>query len=146
MQDFARWSGLSIADANRGLEAVKGHLHAETMNGQVYWLAELVADSQNTAPTAHILSIYDEYISGYKDRSAIGDEDIAGRLFALGNALTYIVVVDGRIVGTWKRSLTKNAVIVATNLFTTLSEPEDQAVNAAIQRYGEFLNLPVVMA
>jgi len=91
-----------------------------------------------------MLSIYDEYISGYKDRSAIGDDAISARLFALGNALTYIVVVDGQIVGTWKRKLTKNAVIIETNLFSTLSVPENQAVDAAIQRYGEFLNLPVV--
>jgi len=54
------------------------------------------------------------------------------------------VVVNGQIAGTWKRKLTKNAVIMETNLFSTLSEPENRAVNAAIQRYGEFLNLPVV--
>ena len=146
VQDFAKWSGLTITDANRGLEAVKGYLQTETANGQIYWLTETIAASQELSPSAHMLSIYDEYISGYKDRSAIGNDDISTRLFALGNALSYIAVIDGQIVGTWKRKLTKNAVIVETNLFSSLSEAENRAVNAAIQRYGDFLNLPVVAA
>lgn len=144
VQDFAKWSGLTTADANRGLDAVKGQLHPEMANGQVYWLPEPAAESQETAPAAHMLSIYDEYISGYKDRSALGNDDVGARLFALGNALSYLVIVDGQIVGTWKRKLTRAAVIVEINLFSKLSEVENQAVSAAIQRFGEFLNLPVV--
>jgi len=118
----------------------------ETANSQVYWLPEPAAASREIPQTAHILSIYDEYISGYKDRSALGDDGLGARLFALGNALTYIVVVDGQIVGTWKRKLTKNAVICETNLFSALTEAETRAVNTAIQRYADFLNLPVVAA
>lgn len=144
VQDFAKWSGLTAATANRGLEAVKDQLAAEMANGQVYWLPEPAAAPVDISPTAHILSIYDEYISGYKDRSALGDDGLGARLFALGNALTYIVVIDGQIVGTAKRKLTKNAVIVETKFFTTLSEPEHQAVRAAIRRYADFLNRPLI--
>jgi hypothetical protein len=90
-----------------------------------------------------LLSIYDEYISGYKDRSAIGAAEVGASLTALGNALRFIIVVDGQIVGTWKRTLRKDAVVIETNLFTQLPIAESRAVAMAAQRYGEFLELPV---
>lgn len=77
--------------------------------------------------TAHLLSIYDEYISGYKDRSAI----VASRH-------------DGQIVGTWRRTLSAKAVNIETRLFDPLRRAGNQAVAAAARRYGEFLGLPVV--
>ena len=90
--------------------------------------------------------IYDEYVSGYRDCSAIGKAEIGAMLSALGNALSYIIVVDGQIVGTWKRTLRKDAVVIKTNLFTRLTQSENRAVAVAAQRYGEFLKLPVRLA
>ena len=91
------------------------------------------------------MSIYDEYVSGYKDRSAIGNAEVGAKLTALGNALSYIIVVNGQIVGTWKRTLRKDAVVIETNVFTRLTKSENRAVVVGAQRYGEFLELPVVL-
>jgi len=157
VQDFAKWSGLTIADARSGLEAIKGYFQQEVVEGQTYWFAlsaqvtvtgdEYIAEVTVTyKPTAHLLSIYDEYISSYKDRSAIGDGRYAERLMAMGNALTYILIVDSQIVGTWKRTLKKDAVVIETNLFTALTEAENLAVAVAAQQYRTFLELPVVLA
>jgi hypothetical protein len=145
VQDFAKWSGLTIRDAGRGLEDVKGQLRREVVDGQTYWLPASASLTKVKSPTAHLLSIYDEYVSGYKDRSAIAGERQAARLNALGNALSYIVIVDGRIVGTWKRTLSKDAVAIETHIFTTLTKAENRAVAQAAQRYGEFLGLLVTL-
>ena len=59
---------------------------------------------------AHLLSIYDEYISSYRDRSAICDPAYGKRLVGMGAALAYVIVVDGRIVGTWRRTIAKREV------------------------------------
>jgi hypothetical protein len=66
-------------------------------------------------------------------------------LFAPGNALAYIIAVDGRIVGSWKRTLKKSAVVIETNMLTLLTEAEKQAVALAAHQYGAFLGLSVVM-
>jgi hypothetical protein len=145
VQDFAKWSGLTIADAGRGLEAVKAQLRQDVVDGQAYWLSTSALPVKDISPTAHLLSIYDEYVSGYKDRSAIGDKWVSAKLFALGNALAYIIVVDGRIVGSWRRTLQKSAVVIKMNIFTPLTEAEKQAVALAAQQYGAFLGLSVVM-
>lgn len=145
VQDFAKWSGLTIADARNGLEAVKTHLRHEVVDGQPYWFSASRPSAKAVSPAAYLLSIYDEYISGYQDRSAIVDARHAAKLWAVGNALSYIIVVDGQIVGTWRRTLRKGEVTIETNIFSRLTKAERRAVAAAADKYGAFLGLPVVL-
>jgi hypothetical protein len=144
-QDFAKWSGLTLADARNGLEAVKGGLEHEAVDDQEYWFLRPRAPIQATSPTAYLLSVYDEYISGYKDRSAMDGNNLGDLFSAMGNALQYVIVLDGQLVGTWKRTIRKDAVVIQTNLLAKLSEAQYQAVAQAAQQYGAFLELPVVI-
>lgn len=146
VQDFAKWSGLTIADAGMGLEAIKAHLRHEVIDGKTFWFSRSTPSPGDVTSTAYLLSIYDEYISGYKDRSAIADAGQTAKLRALGNALAYIIVVDGQIVGSWKRTFGKDAVIIETNVFTSLTTAKKRAIALAAHQYGEFHELPVVLA
>ena len=145
-EDFAKWSGLTLTDARNGLEAVKAQLGQETHGGRTYWFPTSTPSAEEPSPTATLLSIYDEYVSGYKDHGAIVDALDAASLVSLGNALSYIIVVDGQIAGTWKRTFRKGAAVIETHLFTPLTEAENQAVAAAAHRYGAFLDMPVLLA
>jgi DNA glycosylase AlkZ-like len=146
VQDFAKWSGLAAADARHGLEAVKDQLLHETLNGSDYWFSPATSPALIASPTAYLLSVYDEYITGYKDRSLIAESEVAAKLFRMGAALTYVVVIDGQIAGSWRRTLTKEAVVITINPFTRLTKAEQRAVAATAQRYGEFLGKPAVIA
>ncbi len=110
LRDFTWWSGLTLTDARRGAEAAGDALLREEIDGQTYW-----SDSGAPPPAAgartHLLHTYDEYIS-YRDRSAIHDP-ARGALFTFD----HLLVVDGRIVGTWKRTLAKGGVTVTTSPF-----------------------------
>jgi hypothetical protein len=146
VQDFAKWSGLTLADARDGLEAVKGGLEQEVVDDQEYWFLRPRAPVNAISPAAYLLSVYDEFLSSYKDRSAIDAKNLGHLFTAMGNELQYIIVLDGQLIGTWKRTIKKDAVVIETNLFTELREAENQAVTLAAQQYGAFLELPVVMA
>ncbi|HZB46460.1 MAG TPA: crosslink repair DNA glycosylase YcaQ family protein, partial [Pyrinomonadaceae bacterium] len=61
-----------------------------------------------------------------------------------GGMLSPIVVVDGQVVGTWKRELKKESVVITPFLFAKLKPAERHAVAAAARRYGEFLGMTVV--
>lgn len=142
-QDFARWSGLTLADARGGLEAVSSVLEQEIIDGQAYWFLQPRKPVQTASPAAYLLSVYDEYISGYKDRSAMDAHQLGNLFSGMGNALQFVMIVDGQLVGTWKRTIKKDAVSIETNLLTELPEAENQAVASAAHRYGVFLGLPV---
>ncbi|HEU4325574.1 MAG TPA: winged helix DNA-binding domain-containing protein [Roseiflexaceae bacterium] len=143
VHDFAKWSGLTVADARAGLEAVKSDLRHKQVEGQTYWLPATTEATGTGAPQVYLLSIYDEYLSGYKERSAVIDPDHSARLVALGNDLTAVVVIDGLVVGVWKRRLSSHGVVISVTPFRPLSQEEREAVALAAERYGAFLQLPV---
>jgi hypothetical protein len=144
VQDFAKWAGLTVADARAGLEDAKADLRREAVDGREHWFPTTRA-APLASPAAHLLSIYDEYISGYKDRSAIVAPGHAKKLVGMGNALTAVIAVDGRIVGTWKRTLTARVVTVETRPFEPLGKREQAAVSAAAGRYAKYLGRSLVI-
>lgn len=142
VHDFAKWSGLTVTDARRGLAAVSAQFQQKTIHGRDFWFPAPSTPPEAKTPTAHLLSIYDEYHSGYKDRSDMVTDEHRDRLMAMGNALTYSLVIDGIIVGTWRRTLGKR-VTIELNPFRPLTAAEEQAVIATVEHYGRFLGLPV---
>jgi hypothetical protein len=143
--DFAKWSGLTLADSRNGLDAVKRDLEKEIINETEYWFSPAVEFDPSNTPVVFLLSIFDEYISSYKDHFAIRDDATGARLAALGNGLTYIIVLNGQIVGTWKRTVGKTTVNIKTNLYTSLKSDEYAALIAAVNQYGEFLQLAPIL-
>jgi hypothetical protein len=140
LRDLAKWSGLTIADARRGLEAVRGQLEQEVASGQEFWFAASALPRKGGSPQVLLLPNYDEYTIGYRDHSAVFD---LSRRFDL--VYGHVLVIDGRVVGTWRRTLQKTEVVIQTNTFAPLSKAESRAVVRAADRYGAFLGLPVVL-
>jgi hypothetical protein len=144
LQDFTWWSGLTMADAKNGLEMVKRQFTSEMINGQTYWFADSKPPAKAKSPAAHLLPNYDEYFIGFKDRSAIGDVIQLSKLDANDPAfIANVIIVDGQLVGGWKRTFSKDSVHVKLKLIANLTEAEYRAVTEAAQRYGKFLALPV---
>ncbi len=141
-QDFAWWSGLTPADAKVGIEMVASQLLHEMIDGQTYWFSASSLPAASSQ-TAHLLPNYDEYTVGYTDRSALLDESHLHKFDRAGGALNYVMVLDGRVAGTWKRTLKKNTVSITLNPFIPLNSQETRAFAAAADRYGAFLAMSV---
>jgi Winged helix DNA-binding domain len=138
--DFAWWSGLTLTDAKRGFAAVQSQFQQATFNDQTYWFPESAPTKAGTL--AHWLPTYDEYLIGYQDRSAAVDPTCAAQI-AGGEVFTSTLVLNGQVVGVWKRTLQKREVVIELQLFAPLKKAETNAVTKAAQCYGAFLNLPV---
>jgi hypothetical protein len=145
IQDFVWWSGLTVADARNAIEMAKAHLAREEVDGQVYWLAPSAVSVKAARPAAHLLPPFDEYTVAYKDRSAVLDAQ-HNRRFNPGNGvLSAIIVIDGQVVGTWKRTLKKDTVAITPTPFTEFSKTESRAITKAAGRYAQFLQATAVM-
>lgn len=144
LQDFTWWSGLTMADARNGIEMVRSQFVSEVINGQTYWFAEASLPAKEKSPIAYLLPNYDEYFIGFKDRSAIGE--IAKRAGIKGDdpaLIAHIIILNGQIVGGWRRTLNKDDVLVETSLITRLTKTELEAVGNAAEHFGRYLGLPV---
>jgi hypothetical protein len=143
LQDFVWWSGLTVADARAGLEMVTSQLMYEVIDSQSYWRSASTPPANDLSQTIYLLPNFDEYTVGYTDRSAIFNASDAEKFGTRGNVLNPTIVLDGLVVGTWKRTIKKDTVILTPNLFTTLTKAETRAFVSSASRYGAFLDLPV---
>ena len=142
LQDFVWWSGLTMADAKTGLEMVSSQLVHDVVENQTYWFLPSTSPTYDLPQTIYLLPNFDEYTVGYSDRSAVIDESDLTKFERWGNVLNNTIVLDGRVIGTWKRTLKKNSVSITPSLFAPLNEAETCALVAAANRYGAFLGLP----
>lgn len=140
-QDFSWWSGLTVAEVKEGLEMVKQELVQEVIEGRTYWFSPATTPASLVSPKAYLLPAYDEYTVAYKDRRAVLEPALAESKKM--DILNPAIVIDGQVVGTWKRSLEKEIVTIKPNLFNPLGPAETQALAEAVQRYETFLGMTV---
>jgi len=143
LQDFVWWSGLTVADARAGLDMVRSQLVLEVIDGQIYWHSASMPSANDLSQTIYLLPNFDEYTVGYTDRSAIFDVSDAEKFGTRGNVLNPTILLDGLVVGTWKRTIKKDTVTLTPGLFTTLTKAESLALVESANRYSSFLNIPV---
>ena len=144
IQDFIWWSGLPAADARASLALVEAQLAREELDGQTYWFSPAWPTPKAASPKAYMLPGFDEYLLGYKDRSAVLAPTYATRVVPGGNGMFKpSLVIDGRVVGTWQRSRRKTKVLVSLDPFEPLSPAQVEAAVAAAEPYGRFLGLKV---
>lgn len=144
-QDFAWWSGLTVNDARTGLSMNSACLEREIIDGQDYWFAPSLPCAQIAATSTHLLPTYDEYTVAYKDRSSIFDAAYTDKLDPRGGILANVIAINGEIVGTWKRAVKKDAIVLAPQFFRSLDEAEAHAFMASVSRYGTCFGTNVII-
>jgi hypothetical protein len=142
VHDFAWWSGLTRTEARLAVRLAARNLAEETIAGQTYWADPALALAPQPGLSAYLLPPYDEFTVAYKDRDAVVHSSVPADPFVI---LGPVIVLDGRVVGLWKRSLGKGAVVVSLTAFASLGGAERAAIEQAAQRYGAFLGLPAVL-
>ena len=139
LADFVWWSGLKVADARRGLDAMESRLAGADVHGTKYWMRADAADLARPS-AGFLLPAFDEYFLGYADRGAVVDTVHAGKVVPGNNGIFRpMLVLDGKIVGTWKRVAKKGATSVVASPFAKLSKSKLGAFSLVTKRYGTFL-------
>ncbi len=145
LQDYVWWSGLTATDARTGLEMVQPQLVNEVIDGKTYWRSSAAVVLKPASPAAYLLPCYDEYLIAYKDRSAALDSSASMKVMGRNPIFHSVVVIGGRVVGGWKRTITPGGVIVTLSPFRSLTKADMRAVAKTARDYGDFLELPVVL-
>jgi hypothetical protein len=140
VDDFVWWSSLSPSVARAGLELVKSTLVSDVIGGKTFWRGD--GPPRRAGPeTAYLLPPFDEYLVAYRNRDAVLDPKHAKHHNAGGGTLHPCIVVDGRVIGTWRRVVTRTTVAIELDLFEAPSRRVRQNIAQAADRYGAFLGL-----
>lgn len=147
-QDFAWWSGLTVADAKQGLELLGSELEREVVRGQTYAFAPssvaLSSAVSETSATMHLLPWFDEYTVAYKDRAFVFGSDAKPHMTSDYDNLSRTVLLDGRAVAFWKRTVGRDSVSIDVRPFRALSEAEKEDLQREAERFRRFLGVAEV--
>jgi len=144
VHDFAWWSGLTVADARAGLEAVERVLASDTMDGRTYWFPPSVRTPNGTRPS-YLLPLFDEYLIAYRDRSAAVGVSRWTRT-AARDPFSAPIVVNGQVVGGWKRRQNGSRIGIGLTPFGPLRKRDVSAISAAARAYAAFLDIDVELS
>lgn len=142
-QDFAGWTGLTATDAKRGIAAAGDGLARVTVDGVEMYLDPAELDDDPSSVDCHdmlVLPGFDEYLLGYKDRSLMLADEHRQAIIPGNNGMFQATVVrDGRVVGTWKRTLTTTKVRIAVQPLVRLGKADRARIRQAFDGYAHFL-------
>ncbi len=101
VRDFVWWSGLTTADARRGLEIIRAR--REDVDGRTYCSFNTGRGGATSDDLVHLLPIYDEYLVSYRDRDAVSH----GPSFVPSGGgkpvvFQHAIVSAGQVAGTWR--------------------------------------------
>jgi hypothetical protein len=139
LQDFVWWSGLAAGEAKQALESIKGELDSAVVEARTYWSRGPSGPYAARPVSALLLPAYDEFLLGYRDRSAVLSEEARTKAISSNGLFWPVVLIDGRAAGLWKRTAKKDAVAVDVDLFERPRRETKDSIEAAAARYGRFL-------
>jgi hypothetical protein len=144
VRDFAWWSSLTLTEARVGLEAAREELEHLDVDGEQYFQRPGL---EPTTEGTWLLPGFDEYLLGYTDRRApLAGADTSLIAPGANGLFLATIVVDGEVVGTWRRVATSKKVTVTVTPFGVLGAAHRRAIAAESARLGDFLEVPVEIA
>lgn len=139
VHDFAWWSGLPVGDARRAVEIRAGSLSSVQIGETKLWMAERASPAPPATKTAHLLSNYDEYFIGHRDRSAIGRRLKGVHLVTGGDSsITHVAIIGGELAGGWRRTVSPTGLTATLSLAVRVTRDERALLERQRARFAAF--------
>lgn len=138
-EDFAWWGGLSMGEARCGMDALGRELSLEDFEGGKKWVHASCVPSRAVSSCVELLPAFDEYLIGYKDRSAVLDPSCYDRAFNRCGTFYPVVLSGGKIVGNWSKKTARKTPAVDISLFASSPAADPVLLAAAQKKYLQFL-------
>ena len=109
------------------------------------WFDAGGAQAGDIAGKAHLLPNFDEYTVAYRDRTALvrPDRPLNTELFAFGSILANVLMVGGKVHGSWRKTVARGRVQVEVRLQDNRDHDLAVALRDACALLGRFLEAPV---
>ena len=141
VKDFAWWSGLTLTESRKAIELAKRHLQSMHINAQTYWLSQEATNAEPVPEQIHFLPAFDEFLVSYCERSASLDQEKARQAISLNGIFKPVIVVDGQVVGLWKRAVKLKALSLELTFFYPLPADLTERIHDQAKQYADYMQL-----
>jgi Winged helix DNA-binding domain len=144
VKDYVWWSSLTTHDARSGIQMIESELRSDSIDGRQYWFATSSRRPRVTATAIDLVQGLDECIVSYSESKDVLHESASSSTWGTGG-FTHAILLDGRIVGHWRRVREQSSIIVETSFYGSLDRGEARALKEAVDRYGRFMGVPTAL-
>lgn len=133
IKDFTTWSGLTVKEAKEGIAMISKELEKFSIDGAEYYFIDDLPALPKNGQVTFLMPDYDEYGMGYKNRSVLNNPKAVQKTM-----FDRVVILDGMIAGSWKRTIQKDKVLIDIQDFG--DEEVSREMVAAINKFAVFLD------
>ena len=148
--DLAAWSGLSSAQVRAAWKLIGDQVIEVDVAGRSAWLVKIRAEWLDEPPAAlpvvRLLPSFDTYLLGYRSRDlAVGPQHVK-RVHPGGGLLHPTVLVDGRVLGTWRSQRRRDRLDVLVEPFDDLPPDVHPGLEAEVADLARFLGAEATLS
>ena len=138
LEDFVWWSGLSVSEAKSGIADIQKNLDVFVENDRNYYIWNRREAARNMSDSFFLLPAFDEFLISYKFRES-SISDLYNRKAISDNGIFRpLMVLNGGVIGIWKRSLRSKKLHIETEIFIPQNENFEKLLNPAKDRFLKF--------
>jgi hypothetical protein len=135
--DFTAWSGLASGAA---IASIRDELTEVPFDGRRGWTLGGVEPS----PGFRLLPMFDNYLLGYRDRTAMLAVALQQRVY-VGGIIKATVVCDGRVLGSWRLDRSGRSATVRVTPFEPFTRAHHDGLDRERSDIERFLGRPVAL-
>lgn len=137
VRDFVWWSGLTVKDTRAGLALIGAE--PEKVDALTLWHVRARVKLPPVAGAVHLLPNYDEYLVAYKDRQFVVPPSFKTMVAEQRTDIfANFVLVEGRLAGTWRRTVADALVKVSVDLHRPVTRATRRAIGEAVEALAGF--------
>jgi hypothetical protein len=133
--DFTAWSGLPSGAV---MASIRDELSEVEFDGRRGWTLGDVKPS----PGFRLLPMFDNYLLGYRDRTAMLDVRLQDQVY-VGGMIKATVVCDGRVIGVWRLARSGRSAAIGVTPFERLTGRHRDELERERADVERFLGRPV---
>ena len=143
-RDFTRWWGAWAGVGNRAWAALAGDLVRVSIDGQ---RADILASDagliakQPAGQSVQLLPSFDPYLMGHSSRDHIVDAANHSKVSRTAGWISAVVLVDGRVAGTWTHAEVKDTLRITVDPFQRLTAKSITEMRRKAESLAETLGL-----
>jgi hypothetical protein len=141
--DFSWWSGFSPTVVKAVIHSIESELNSVEIDNQKYWFGNDFSGVDNFRESVHFLPAFDEILISYKTREASILLEHQSKAFTRNGIFKPVILENGKVIGTWKRTIKKDHAKVETQFFSALDQIKKSFIFEAIKPFENYLETKI---
>jgi hypothetical protein len=143
MLDFSWWSGFPPTTCKMVINSIASELNSIEIDKQTYWFGNDCCKLDDFCESVHFLPAFDEILISYKTREASILQEHQPKAFTSNGIFKPVILENGKVIGTWKRTLKKDHAKIETQFFSALDETKKSTLFEGIRSFENYLETKI---